>query len=527
MNSLERHVRRLLRDACGVDHAVSKALRGCSPKRRALLTQVLLPRPSGLSERSYYRAKKELVERVGDILSQRPIETRKRANKRANDVMPIALPMVDRLVPEPIRPEGYRGPDRGRALSAAALSAEMSGDRERADTLISEAGNNVRDQFDRRDVASEFEVSQNELFIARCRGDLSAMRRAVRTMAKLYERLSPAAQMKFALDCSEVYLYEGRLRDARSELDFASLNASHRDGTLLQSIALVRKAQLALAHRDLRAAEDAAETAANVGQLHADIRVYAAEVLGRSALQSGNPWSSDGLEECQSVFHALCLRTVLARHRLQRGHSDAASEMAEQAYEEATRLRYWNLASRSAFTLAVCSASNEACAWVTEALRLYLISKRQNAFLGDDLFEIGPRGRTVVRSFLESNAAVPLMKEVYVERFPDSVFQGEFDSLLGRVTLFILRGALDGQSAPMIDVFSPAAKQWSRTIRLQEIERGISRLGSLLAALAVLLPFEERVQYVAANRHRTREALHAVRRSLARHHWNALRRFPE
>jgi hypothetical protein len=94
--------------------------------------------------------------------------------------MPIALRMVDRLIPEPIWPDHYRGPNRGRALSAAALSAEMSGEQELADAFISEAGNNVHDQFDRRDVASAFEVSQNEFFIARCRGNLHAMRTAVR-----------------------------------------------------------------------------------------------------------------------------------------------------------------------------------------------------------------------------------------------------------------------------------------------------------------------------------------------------------
>ncbi|MEO6913054.1 MAG: hypothetical protein ABI182_03410 [Candidatus Baltobacteraceae bacterium] len=444
--------------------------------------------------------------------------------KRATESMPIALPMVDRLVPETISPDRFRGPDRGRALSAAALSAEMSGEQERADALISQAGDNVRDQFDRRDLSCAFEVAQNRFFISRCRGDLHGMRVGVRSMARLCDRLSAAARVKFALDCSEVCLYEGRLLDARSELDFALLGISSGEGTLLRSITLVRQAQIALARRDFKVAEETAEAATQMANAHADIRVYATEVLGRSSLHSGSRWSSNGLEECQSAFHALNVRTVLARHQLKRGNLDAACEMAKDSYDDAMQLRYWNLASRSASTLAMCLPSTESRAWVAQALRLYLISAQPNAYLGDDLFDVDPSNSQRLRSYLYSEEAVALMGTIYLARCPDSVLELGTDSLLARITLFILRGTLDPQNAPSCDLFTAAAKQCSRqSIGLQEMDREIRRLSRLLRTLSILFPFQQRDDVIAANRRQTHRALHAVRRSSARHHWMALR----
>ncbi|MBC5822801.1 MAG: hypothetical protein GIX01_12625 [Candidatus Eremiobacteraeota bacterium] len=438
--------------------------------------------------------------------------------------MPIALPMVDRLIPETIRPDQYRGPDRGRALSAAALSAEMSGEQARADALISEAGANVRDQFDRRDVPSAFEVSQNTFFIARCRGDLHAMRAAVRSMAPLYDLLGPGPRVKFALDCSEVFLYEGRLRDARSELDFALLCASPGEGSLLTSITLLRKAQIALACRDLEVVEEAGKTAMRIARSHADIRVYAVEVLGRSALRTGSPWSSNGLEECHSPFHALSIRTLLARHRLQRGKLAAAYDMAAASYEHAMRLRYWNLASRSASTLAMCGSPEGARAWLAQALRLHLHSEEHNAYVADDLFEIGPLGRQVMRAFLHSDDAVALVGELYLKRFPDSLFEPGIGSLLSPVARFILHRSLDLENEVSSDLYTSAIRQWSRqSIGLCAIERDVRSLGKLLCSLSSLLPFEQRDDFIAANRRQLYRMVCALRRSRARYHWTALR----
>ncbi|MDQ2864596.1 MAG: hypothetical protein M3R51_00055 [Candidatus Eremiobacteraeota bacterium] len=506
--------------------ALAQALSGCTAQRRATLTRVLRSRDRcRLSDRSYYRARKEVVERLAGTISERLADTKSRPQKRAREARPIALPMVDRLAPERILPDHYRGPDLGRALSAAALSAEMSGEQELADALISEAGDNIRNQFDRRDVASAFEVVQNKFFIARCRGDLLAMRAGVRSMAPLYDRLTRAARVKFALDCSEVYLYEGRLHDAQSELDFALLNDSFREGTLLKSITLVRKAQIALARHDLKTAEEAAKTAAQSARTHADIRVYAAEVLGRSSLQSGSRWSTYGLEECQSVFHALSVRTLLARHRLQRGNLEAACTMAETSYKSALQLRYWNLASRSASTLAICSSSEDAADWLAEALRLHLISRQQNAYAGNDLFDTGPRSSELMRSFLHSDELVAVICEIYLRRFPHSLFEPGTDSLLWRLTRCVLRGTLDVQNMGSYDLFTPAAKRWlQQPIHLDEIEREVGRLGRLTCSLSILLPFEQRGNFVSANRRQTNCTLHALRRSLARHHWTLLRR---
>ncbi len=515
MNSLERQIRRALRqprnvpDWLPLDPTISEALRACATKR---------------SERSRYRAKKEIIERLAQIVSNSLRDTTRRDAGRSHDAMPIALPMVDRLIPEPIAPDDYRGPDRGRALSAAALGAEMSGRQQSADSLISQASNNVRNQFDRRDIACAFEVAQNELFIARCRGNLQAMRAAVRTMTRLYDRLSPHALVKYALDCSEVYLYEGRLRDARSELDCALLNASPGDGTLLKSITLVRKAQIALARRDLSGAVEAGIAAAKLGRPHADIRVYAAEVLARASLQTRSRWSSEGLEDCQSAFHSLSVRTLLARHELQRGKTNAAYETAKDSYDEAMRLRYWNLASRSASTLALFLSSREAKVWLAQALRLHLHSNRQNAYVGNDLFEVGPRSSHLMRAFLESDDAVALMAEVYFRRFPNSIFKSPTEPVLSRIALFMLHGSLRLKTMAACDVLSSAAKRWSQqSIGLEETEREVRRLGSLMCSLSILLPFEQRGEFIAVNRRQTYTTLHTLRRSLARYHWMALR----
>lgn len=549
MNSLERKVRRMLRQlgkgadllsttradwlrrafpsrsvSSAMRLALAHTLRTCPAQRRATLIQVLRQDRTGLSERSYYRARKEVVERVVFSVRDHLGARTARPPRRASEAMPIALPMVDRLVPEPVCPDKFCGPDRGRALSAAALSAEMCGEQERADALISEAGGNVWDQFGRRDVPSAFEVSQNVFYIARCRGDLNAMRAAAQATAPLYDRLSPAARVKFALDRSEVYLYEGRLQDARSELDFARLNVSARDGTLLQSISLVRKAQIALASRELDVAEEAGKFAASIARSHADIRVYAAEVLGRSSLQTGSSWSSNGLEECQSVFHALSIRSVLARHHLKRGSLDTACDLANNTYEHALRLRYWNIASRAASTLANCLTLNEAQNWLAQAVRLYLMSRQQNAFVGDDLFEIGRGCSQPIRSFLRSDNAVALIAEAYNRRYPDSLLSRGGEAPLSRLTSLILRGALDGEKMPTPDLISSEAKQWSReSVSLREIEVEVRRLRSLLCALSVLFPFDQRAAFVAASRRQSGRMLYALRRSFACYNLMALR----
>ncbi len=350
------------------------------------------------------------------------------------------------------------------------------------------------------------------------------MRSAVRDMAGLRSRLSSPAQLKFSLDCSEVFLYEGRLRDAHSELEFAFLNAPSRAGTLLWSIALVRQAQIALARHDLAAAEEAGANATKVASPHADIRVYAAEVLGRSSLRTGRPWSSDGLEECQSAFHALSVRTILARHHLRRERLAAAFETAEESYTQAMRLRYWNLASRSAATLATCLASQpEGQAWLGRALRLYLAPRRQNAFVGDDLFDDGSRSLRMVEAFVRCDEAVSLIGEEYLRRFPDSVFEGGCDSLLARVTKFILSGVLDVRRAPGCELFTSAAKRLSRQgVRFDAIERDVRRLGSFISAVSILRPFEQRGELLAANRRQAYRALYALRGALARRGWRAL-----
>lgn len=506
-----------------LDLAIAEALHGYAPKRRKTLMHAL--RSSGRScvrGRSYYRAKKEIVERLVEIIGDRLSDTKTPA-KPANEATPIALPMVDRLVPERIVPDRYCGPDRGRALSAAALAAEMAGEQERADSLISEASENVRNQFDRIDIASAFEVSQNEFFISRCRGDLHGMRAAVRAVAQFYSRLSAPARLKLSLDCSEVFLYEGRLRDACAELDFALLDTSSRGGTLLKSIALLRTAQIALARHDFRGAEEAGKSATIVARSHADIRVYATEVLGRSSLQTKSAWSSDGLEECQSAFHSLCVRTVLAWHHLQRGNLDAACETAKSSYDQAMRLRYWNLASRSASTLANALSSYETKMWLMQALRLYLMSKRQNAFIGDDLFELRSRSLHVTRSFLLSSDAATLLSDVYLAHFPDSYFEPGADSLLSGIALFMLRGSLQDESMVSGALFSSTANLCTQSSSLQEIERAVHRLGHLVDALSIFFPFDQRADFSAANRRQTHRTVRALRRSLARRHWTVLR----
>lgn len=550
VNSLERNVRRLLRRPPGarpapdaglhaslrrafgtqsethaLDLAIDEALCGYAPKRRKVLMQAL--RGSGrvcVRGRTYYRAKKEIIERLVEIVGDRLSDTKPHA-KLASEAVPIALPMVDRLVPERIVPDRYYGPDRGRALSAAALAAEMAGEQERADSLIFEASENVRNQYDRIDIASAFEVSQNAFFISRCRGDLHGMRDAVRAGARFYSRLSAPARLKYSLDCSEVFLYEGRLQDACAELDFALLDSSSRAGTLLKSIVLLRKAQIALARHDLQGAEDAGRSAMIVARGHADIRVYATEVLGRSSLQTKNAWSSDGLEECQSAFHSLCVRTVLARHQLQRGKTDAACETARSSYDQAMQLHYWNLASRSASTLASVVSCHEAQTWLMRALRLYLMSKRQNAFIGDDLFEVGSCSSHVTRTFLLSSDAATLLSNVYLTRFPNSAFEADANSILSGIASFMLRGSVRAEkSVPVPSVLlSSAANLCTQSTGLQEIERAVRRLGHLICALSILFPFDQRADFDAASRRQTHRTVRTLRRLLARRHWAVLR----
>jgi hypothetical protein len=81
----------------------------------------------------------------------------------------------------------------------------------------------------------------------------------------------------------------------------------------------------------------------------------------------------------------------------------------------------------------------------------------------------------------------------------------------------MLRGTLDLQNTVSSDLFMSAARQWSRQfIGLQEISRGVRRLGSLLCSLSILFPFEQRVDFIAANRRQTYRTLYLLRRSLAR-----------
>ncbi len=522
MNSLERSVRRLLRSPEIGSSLVREALQTC-PDRRLSLAQLMGSSSRGsLSERTYYRAKKELVERIVEMLADGKVDLKSAPHKHVQDRTPIALPMVDRLTPEPIAAVHYQGPDRGRALSAAALSAEMSGEQNRADELLSEAGQHVRNQFGNRDILSSFEVCQNELYIARCRGDLQAMRNCVRQTARLRDRLSPAERLKVSLDCSEVYLYEGRLRDARAELDFSVLNASCGEGTLLRSIGLVRGAQIALTNHDFDAAEQAAMAALKIGKPHADIRVYAAEVLGRSSLQTGRRWSSKGLEECQSLFHSLSVRTVLARHYLKRRKLAAAFETAQGSYDEAMRFHYWNLASRSAVTIAMCLTDAERKHWLAQGLQLYLSSKRENAYVGDDLFDIRPDALQTARSFLLSDDSLVSLAKTYLQRFPDSVLEAGSESLLLALTEFLLRGALrEHVSTSMLT--SPSKRLLQQSSGLQELTREACRLGRFIAALSVLAPFEQRSDFIAGNRRQVHRAVDILRRSLARRHWQRLR----
>lgn len=551
MNALERNIRSLVRRlhddpqlhslfgdwlrrafhaenaSVALERALEEALGGLDTAHRTLLSDVILnPNRGRMSDRTYHRAKTEAVERLGALISRR-ITQQKRPLQRSAEATPIALPMVDRLVPESISPNHYRGADRGRALSAAALCAEMSGEQERADIFILEAEQNVRDQFDRRDVASSFEVAQNEFFIARCRGDLAAMRAAIRGTARLHDRLSDAARLKVALDCSEVFLYEGRLQEARSELNFALLNASPGNSTLLRSIALVRTAQIAAAARDLVTAEAAAIAATQTARSHADIRVYAAEVLARSALHTGNPWSSEGLETCQSVFHALSVRTLLARQHLRRADLDAAYEMAKKTLDDALRVRYWNLASCSAATLAACFSAAQAESWIAQALRFYLCSGRQNAYIGDDLFPAAPEIALALRGFLNSDEAAEVVVQTYASHFPDSCLAAlgaTRESLLFRLAWYVLDG-LESASVPSCD-FGGAAIAWrmQEANSLAKLEADVRRLGNVASALSILVPIERRSAFVASAKRRTRHAVHALRRSIARRHWAVLRR---
>ncbi len=476
-----------------------------------------------MSERSYYRAKKDIVERLAVVVAARLVPVnRSAAVAQATEPAPIALPMVDRLMPETIRLESYCGTDRARALSAAALCAEMDADQTRADTFITAAAGHVRNQFGGFDVAAAFEVAQNAFFIARCRGDLVAMRAALRTMARFRERLSAEARVKFSLDCSEVFLYEGRLRDAALELQVADLHASTCKSTLLQSIALVRRAQISLLTQDLHGAEEAGAGALYVARAHADIRVYAAEVLGRSALQTGSAWSSAGLEECRSVFHSLNVRTVLARHQLRNARMEVAAQTAHDAFDMAIRLRYWHLASRAGSTLALCLTSNEARPWISEVLRLHLRAKKQNAYMGADLFDGDARGRRLLREFLFTEDAVRAIAQTHLERFPDSALATHGASFIARLTEFILRGATDPSAHPS-PTFASAAKRFSQQTSLPEFEREVRRLGNLVGALATLLPRDDRGPFIAACRRQTRDAERAMRRSFARYHWTALR----
>ncbi len=517
--------RSLRRPSQGFPSVVREALQRCSPDRRAVLARIVRSSERGsLSQRTYYRAKKELVERIVEVLVENTSDTAREPRTPVRDRTPIALPMVDRLTPEPIAENQYRGPDRGRALSAAALSAEMAGEQSRADALLSEAGRYVRNQFDIRDIPSAFEVCQNEFYIARCRGDVYAMRKCVRQMTLLYDRLSAAERLKFSLDCSEVYLYEGRVRDAGAELDFSTMNGTRNEGTLLQSIGLVREAQIAFTRRDFSAAEAAGRAAAEIAQPHADIRVYATELLGRSSLQTDRPWSANGLDECQSVFHSLSVRTVLARHHVKRGCLDAAYETAQSSYDEAMLFRYWNLASRSAVTIAMCVTDAERQSWLAQGLQLYLRSKGQNAYVGNDLFDLGDRSAQTMRSFLLCDRNVALLATAYRQRFPDSILETASQSLLPALTRFLLRGALNEHTPNSTAALTSATKMASQQfLGLHELAREVCRLGRFVASLSVLTPFEQRGDFRAGNRRHVHRALDTLRRSLARRQWQRLR----
>ncbi len=434
--------------------------------------------------------------------------------------------MVDRLEPERIEPGHYLGKDRGRALSAAALAAEMSGDGARADALLAEAADNVYDCFGVRDPASVFEVAQNALYVARCRGDLAAMRSAVRSMASVCARLSLSARMKFTLDRGELYLYEGRLRDARAELDLVFSLGACREDRLLWSIAYVRKAQIALATRNLKEAEETGKLASELAAPHADVRVYASEVLGRCSLQTGARWSPEGLDDCRSAFHALSMKSMAGRYLLERGAYERAWEIAKTTYDRARALKYHNLASQSAATLGACllaAAPIDRGPWSMEALRLYLAPVDRNAYAADDLFHFPVRAPKKLGPFVLEDGFARSLADLYLARFQDSVFARGSTSLLACIILSILRNAHAARSSGYAALRRASSKEWlRRPIAMQSLDRDVRRLSRFLQALAVLWPVERRSEIIRSTHRETRRAQHALHQSMARYRWQSL-----
>ncbi len=87
------------------------------------------------------------------------------------------------------------------------------------------------------------------------------------------------------------------------------------------------------------------------------------------------------------------------------------------------------------------------------------------------------------------------------------------DSLIWRLTVFMLRGSAGDRTEGVPASFVAVAKQWShQTSTLHEVEREVRALGSLVCAISVLFPFEQRREFIRANQRQTHRALDALRR---------------
>ncbi len=490
---------------------------GASDESVALLRRVLDGDRSGLSERLYYRRRSQAIRRLCTAALARMHAVASTPGNRQPAPTPIALPMVDRLAPERIDPMQYRGVDRSRALSAAALAAEMGGDIPQADRLLAQAYEHVYDHRGFRDPRALFEVAQNALYIARCRGDLSGMNAAIDQMKQLWERIEPSARMKVGLDCSELHLYQGETATAHAELEYALAVAGQGEG-LLHAIALVRQAQLALLASNYARAQLLATRALELGAPHADVRAYACEVIGRCAWRTGRRWSSGGLEDCSSAFHALSVQTIATRDALLKGDDDLAWERARTCYAQALALRYWNLASRAAATLAGCRAGGAEVregAWLTESLRLFFKPQRVNVYVGLDLFAFPNSPERRFAPSLRDAAVHQALREIYAERFSDSICAAD-PALLEGVLRAVIETLRTNAHPPLRDLRRRAAAHWGDRVLLQRrVTQEAKRLGWFVGVVWALAPATAQRAPAVQARAAARSVLHELQQAAA------------
>ncbi len=541
MNNLEREVRRLVRhlnDESRLRHLPlaqtlctvygTQSIKGAVQKvfdetfarhpednGSAVLAQVLSGNRGLLSERTYYRRRREALERVTTVILDRLQNHGSAGPPAARAVKLMAHSVLDHSHPESLDPKAYRGPERGRAFGALAVAAEMGGNPARADLLLSNAKEHVFDYRGFRDPISVFEVGQDAFFIAGCRSDLKAMRAAIQFMTPACQRLGTSALSTLALNCSGLYLYEGRYNDAASELNLAAIYRPWND-SWIRSRALMRSAQLALLSGNLHRAEDAARRAAAVGASHVDIAAGAAAVLARCAWRTGKEWTS-AVAVDKSTYHGLYLQTLYARDLLRRGLYENAWEAAKSAYDAALAVGYMQLASSAAATLTGCLlAANpgDRGPWSLEPLRLHLTSRTRNAYQSEDLFLVPQPLAQLFRGMLYDDQTVSMLAQLYVQRHPDSTFSGDGE-LLFKILVSVLYPADSGKTT-LDELRKEAAKEWSRrVVARKDIDKEMRRISVFTQRLSVVFPTDERSQFNRAARKRVTAMQHTLHQSLA------------